>query len=208
MLTYQIHLIRHGLTAANRDGRYIGATDLPLSPEGRQALKHRREQTSYPEVQALFTSPLLRCRQTAALLYPGREATPVEELREYDFGVFEGKTAAELDGRPDYVAWISGRMAPPGGEETRAFTERLCLGLHKIVREMMARSVTSAAAVLHGGALMTLLHACALPRRQMLEWTADDGCGYTIRVTPSLYQRSGIVEVVGALPRADAEEDS
>ena len=68
MLTYKIHLLRHGLTQANLDGRYIGRTDLPLCPEGRARLEKLRDACEYPWVERVYTSPLLRARQTAELL--------------------------------------------------------------------------------------------------------------------------------------------
>ena len=200
MKTFQIHLIRHGQTEGNLRGQYIGRIDLPVTREGLKSLKRKKEESSYPKVEAVFSSPMRRCIETAGVLYPGADVTEIAELREYDFGVFEGKTAQELDGRPDYMAWCAGKMAPPEGEDIRGFAERLCLGLNRVVREMMARSVTSAAVIMHGGAIMMLLSVCGLPRRGLLEWTVDNGCGYTVRITPSLYQRSGVVEVIGEVP--------
>ena len=49
--------------------------------------------------------------------------------------------------------------------------------------------------VMHGGAIMTLLSCCAVPRRRSLEWTSDFGRGYGVLVTPSLYHSSGVIEV-------------
>ena len=67
MKTYKIHLIRHGITDANLKGLYIGnRTDLPLCPEGFKQLKDMREDKEYPYIEKLYSSPMLRCRQTAA----------------------------------------------------------------------------------------------------------------------------------------------
>ena len=73
MRTYRIYLLRHGLTDANVQGRYVGVTDIPLCEEGKQNLKNMAEQYEYPNVGAVYTSPLTRCVQTAELLYPGIE---------------------------------------------------------------------------------------------------------------------------------------
>jgi alpha-ribazole phosphatase len=48
---------------------------------------------------------------------------------------------------------------------------------------------------MHGGAIMMLLSATAVPRRQTVEWTSENGKGYSVLVTPSLYHSSGIIEV-------------
>lgn len=201
MKTYKIYLIRHGLTEANLAGKYLGnRTDLPLCLKGRRDLQAIRNEGELPDIQKLYSSPLLRARQSAELLYPGFEPCVIEELTEYDFGVFEGKTAAELEGDPAYTDWTSGKSpAAPGGEDYTDFVKRLALGLNNVVRDMMSEGITTSAVIMHGGAIMMLLAACALPRKRPVEWTCDPGRGFAVRVTPSLYHSSGVIEVFEAL---------
>ncbi len=201
MKTFKIHLIRHGATDANILGQYIGCkTDIPLSPEGLNELRLLADSIEYPEVDAVYSSPLLRCRQTAAVLYPDKKIIPVNNLREYDFGSFEGKTAAELEGNPYFKPWAAGKIsAPPGGEENSEFIKRLCIGLNEIVYDMSDKDLSETAVIMHGGAIMMLLGATAVPHHKPVEWTADNGRGYSILVTPSLYQKSGIVEAYGII---------
>ncbi|MBE6728174.1 MAG: histidine phosphatase family protein [Ruminococcaceae bacterium] len=197
MKTFKIHLIRHGLTDANILGKYIGSkTDLPLCPEGVDELRMLRESVDYPRVERLYSSPMLRARQTAGVLYPDMDVNVVDSLIEYDFGDFEGKSAQELEVNTAYTQWTSGKIdAPPNGESTTDFIKRLCLGLNQIVQDMMMNNVTNAAVMMHGGAIMMLLAACAVPRRRSVEWTSENGRGYSLLITPSLYHSSGIVEV-------------
>lgn len=199
MRTLKIHLIRHGATDANYDGRYIGCkTDLPLAPEGLNELRLLKDDIDYPEIERLYSSPMLRCRQTGAVLYPDFEPVMVEELKEYDFGLFENKTAAELESNPSFIPWTSGRLsAPPGGEDNSEFIKRICVGFNKIVLDMIEGGLTESAVIMHGGAIMMLLGVSAVPRRKPVEWTADNGRGYSVRVTPSLYHKSGVIEVYG-----------
>ena len=199
MRTLKIHLIRHGATDANYDGRYIGCkTDLPLAPEGLNELRLLKDDIDYPEIERLYSSPLLRCRQTGAVLYPDFEPVTVEELKEYDFGSFENKTAAELESNPNFIPWTSGRLsAPPGGEDNSGFIKRICVGFNKIVLDMIESGLTESAVIMHGGAIMMLLGVSAVPRHKPVEWTADNGRGYSVRVTPSLYHKSGVIEVYG-----------
>ncbi len=196
MRTLKIHLIRHGATDANFKGQYIGCkTDLPLSPEGLNELRLLKENMEYPAAEVVYSSPMLRCKQTAAVLYPEKETISVDNLKEYDFGSFEGKTAAELEGNPYFLPWTSGQLsAPPEGEENSEFIKRVCLGLQQIVYDMSSRGIFEAAVIMHGGAMMMLLAATAVPRHKPVEWTADNGRGYSIMITPSLYHKSGIVE--------------
>lgn len=199
MRTLKIHLIRHGATDANYDGRYIGCkTDLPLAPEGLNELRLLKDDIDYPEIERLYSSPMLRCRQTGAVLYPDFEPVTVEELKEYDFGLFENKTAAELESNPNFIPWTSGRLsAPPGGEDNSEFIKRICVGFNKIVLDMIESGLTESAVIMHGGAIMMLLGVSAVPRHKPVEWTADNGRGYSVRVTPSLYHKSGVIEVYG-----------
>lgn len=199
MRTLKIHLIRHGATDANYDGRYIGCkTDLPLAPEGLNELRLLKDDIDYPEIERLYSSPMLRCRQTGAVLYPDFEPVTVEELKEYDFGSFENKTAAELENNPNFIPWTSGRLsAPPGGEDNSEFIKRICVGFNKIVLDMIESGLTESAVIMHGGAIMMLLGVSAVPRSKPIEWTADNGRGYSVRVTPSLYHKSGVIEVYG-----------
>ena len=199
MRTLKIHLIRHGATDANYDGRYIGCkTDLPLASEGLNELRMLKDDIDYPEIERLYSSPMLRCRQTGAVLYPDFEPVTVEELKEYDFGSFENKTAAELESNPNFIPWTSGRLsAPPGGEDNSEFIKRICVGFNKIVLDMIEGGLTESAVIMHGGAIMMLLGVSAVPRSKPVEWTADNGRGYSVRVTPSLYHKSGVIEVYG-----------
>ena len=92
-------LVRHGETQGNKLKRYIGKrTDEPLCPEAGNMLA----QLAYPEVQAVYASPMIRCTQTAGILFPGKKLNIIDELAECDFGEFENKNYQELDGNEHY----------------------------------------------------------------------------------------------------------
>lgn len=208
MRTYRLHFIRHGLTEANADRRYIGVTDLKLSQEGIERLEFLKAEGIYPAVDLVFSSPLSRAVESAEIIYPHHTPIIVDELREYDFGDFENKSADELDGTKEYTEWIAGQLpSPPNGENSAEFTPRICLGLNKIVRHMMEKGVWDAAVICHGGVMMSLFAATALPRKRLVEWTCDTGLGYTARITPSLYAKSGIIEIVNTIPKLEFEEE-
>lgn len=205
MRTYKLHLIRHGMTDGNLKGQYIGSTDISITTNGIKELEDLKKKDIYPRCDLVFSSPMLRARQTAEIIFPGKEIIVNDNLREIDFGEFEGKTAEELKDREDYTKWVSGELpAAPGGESTLEFAARLCTGIGEVVRRMMDEEVYSAGVVMHGGAIMTLLSVAAVPRRKMAQWACGNGRGYTIRITPSLYQKSGILEVVAEIPEGGA----
>lgn len=156
-----LSLLRHGATPANREHRYLGKTDEALSEEGRAELLLKKKEIP---AKLLLVSPMLRCRQTAEILFPGRAQVQIPEWTEMDFGRFEGKNYRELNGDPDYQAWIdSGGTLPfPGGESREAFLRRTSLGFARALSYLRAEntmeSVTEirAAAVVHGGTIMAL----------------------------------------------------
>ncbi len=198
MKSLTLHLIRHGQTNANLEGRFIGTTDLALTMEGADELEKLANEGIYPPISALYSSPLRRCLQSGILIYPDQSAIPVPNLAEFNFGDFEGKSGAELEDNADYKAWISGKAEVPNGETNKDFAVRVCIGLRQIVEDMLSHEINNAAVVTHGGVIMTLLDACALPRKQKFEWISDSGHGYTIKITPSLFHSSGVVEVIDA----------
>lgn len=181
----KIYLIRHGETMGNREKRYIGRTDEPLTGEAQREL----EQRMLPPVEAVFVSPLLRCRQTAEALFPGQPVRILEELAECDFGKFENKNWKELTDDPAYQAWIdsNGSLPFPEGEDSADFRKRCCRGFEKGIAECFRKHIKSAAFVVHGGTIMSILERYGVPRRDFYQWHTENGQGYEILVEPSLW---------------------
>ena len=211
MKTYQIHLIRNGLTQGNLDGAYIGRTDEPLCPEGVAGILDLKEKYGYPLADHVFTSPQKRCIETARLIYPDFPTAVIQQLRECDFGDFEGKTPDELKIDPAYKAWLSGSadVCPPGGESNRAFATRVLGGFCRVVDGMISSGIQKTAIVTHGGAIMAILAAYGVPQLPMSEWLTPAGCGYTVLITPGLWASHKKLEVycdVPELPMSDEEQ--
>lgn len=171
-------LIRHGLTRGNLERRYVGSTDQPLCPQGREALLAVRP----PEADKVYASPLRRCRETAEILYPDAEAEIVPDLRETDFGAFEGRTYEELKDDPAYQAWLdsAGETPPPGGEGKAAVRERV-LGAFLTLAARHAPE-DRVALIVHGGTIMTLLEALG-PGGRFYAWQVPNGGGFRCRWT-------------------------
>ncbi len=187
-----LYLIRHGKTAGNLLRQYIGRTDEPLCAQGIHRLQLLQEAGYYPDrPQKIYVSGMLRCRQTAAILWPEQQAVPVDALRECDFGRFEGKTYEQLQMDPDYRAWIGGESTNiPQGEDTMSFRKRCVCAFAKIAREISATPVSSVAMVLHGGSIMAVLQAyCgdALPPMSQQEsfyrWQISNGAMISAQLT-------------------------
>ena len=202
MLTYKIHILRHGLTQANLEGRYIGRSDPPLCEQGRAQLRELAAGCEYPSVQRVYTSPLLRARQTAEMIYPGQEQETVDKLRELDFGDFEGKTAAELEHDQAFRAWIAAPPSArtPNGESGADLLGRAVEAAAYIFAQMMEQRMTDAAVVTHGTLIMNLLAVMGLPQRSLLRWNTQPGAGYTLLLTPQMWMRDHKFEVYGQIP--------
>ena len=100
------YLIRHGATKGNQEGRYVGSTDEPVLSE--QLEKLIKLKSILSPVDYVFTSPYLRCRQSAQEIFSGFITAPevIWDFREIDFGEFEYKNYQELNGNIDYQRFI------------------------------------------------------------------------------------------------------
>jgi alpha-ribazole phosphatase len=202
MKTYKIHLVRHGLTQANIDGRYAGHTDIPVSEQGISQLSKMTEDFEYPSPDAVFSSPLTRCLQTSEIVFKDKKPIIINELIEYNFGVFEGLTSEDLVENEDFKAWLSGdrTAAPPFGESNQEFGMRVGKAFIKIVDGLLKTGTTNSAIVAHGGVIMFILSWFGLPERKMTDWLVPNGCGYTICINPSLWSKTKKFEIMEELP--------
>jgi len=199
--SYKIHLIRHGLTEANEKGWYLGLTDLPLSPAGLNDLLQKKERAIYPSATRFYTSPLMRCKQTLATLYPQSEAIEADGLVECDFGDWEGKTAAELQYDDTFRDWIAGKCSEiPNGESAADFQKRVMEEFERIVGDVLRSGDTDTVICTHGGVIMMIMAAYAFPRAEMSAWGTESGCGFTLRITPSLWMREPVAEAIDYVP--------
>ena len=123
---------------------------------------------------------------------------------EADFTVKEpeNKKAEELKNDPKFVAWMNGGQheAPPNGESSIVFMQRVCAGFEMLVKNMMMTGDESAVLVTHGGVIMTILAAYGLPRAKMTDWMCENGHGYSMRIDPMLWGHGMAAEVYQMLP--------
>lgn len=209
MKAYHVFMIRHGMTDGNKSGQYIGRTDVPLCEEGCAMLREMKENYTYPEAEAFFSSPLKRCVQTLEILYPDRTVTVVPGLAECDFGDFEAKTLGELKDSEDYKRWIADadKCAPPNGETSAHFQARSCAAFVGIVDYLMKNGIHTACIAAHGGTIMAVLSAFAMPKRPFYDWMAGNGAGFELAITPQLWLNGNIIEAVDELPYGVEEDD-
>ncbi len=193
-MKWTVYLIRHGKTEGNLRRAYIGVTDQPLCEAGKQELAWWSGRLPRPD--ALWCSPLLRCRQTAQILYPAMDAQICQKLRECDFGAFEGKNYEQLKGHPAYQRWLdSGGTIPfPGGEDPMAFRVRSVSAFQAIVRQATQQHPGGTLAIVcHGGTIMAVLESLVAPH-EFYRWQVPNAGGYRFSYDAETGQAAEIVK--------------
>ncbi len=136
----RVFLVRHGATVLTAEDRFAGATDVALSDEGREQVRHLADRLCAEKISAVYASPLGRTMETASILArPHRLAVrPVDGLREISHGRWEQLTRQEVEHRFPQEAEEWGRdpytFAPQGGESGLAVTARALPALLEIIR--------------------------------------------------------------------------
>lgn len=176
-----IYLIRHSITEGNKKKRYIGKTDEELCKEGRELLEKRQ----YPACEVLYVSPMLRCRQTAQIIYPDKLYRILDDFRECDFGIFENKNYEELAGCPEYQEWIdsNGTLPFPKGESREEFCRRTLQGFAQVLEECRRNKIRSAGLVVHGGSIMSIMEEYGIPAGSYYDYQIGNGEGYELYIT-------------------------
>jgi broad specificity phosphatase PhoE len=128
-----VFLIRHGETAWSLNGQHTGATDIPLTENGRQLAARLRPVLAKESFARVFTSPLQRARDTCALAGLGDQATTTTDLMEWNYGEYEGVTSDTI--HQSAPGWQIFRDGAPGGEtpeQVAARVDRVIAGARSI----------------------------------------------------------------------------
>ena len=162
-------VLRHAPTIWNAGGRLQGLTDIPLSPEGEAAARTWRLPPPADGWRRMC-SPLLRARRTAELVQPSAPVTVDSRLREMSFGVWEGKSVAQLRAEGGETFAAAERLGldfrPPGGESPRLTMERLAAWTREIAVGEPVVAISHKAAI---RALLALATGWDMTGRQPLK---------------------------------------
>ena len=175
----RIWLIRHGLTALGEEKRYQGSTDTPLSDAGRLALQPD------DRFARVCCSPLLRAVETAGILFPSAEKRMIPDLREMNFGAFEGRGWWEMEQDAPYRAWVEGGCVGkcPGGEDREGFTARVQAAFAALVEQERCAGASELVIVAHGGTQMAALSRWGMPQKDYFAWQTPCACGWLLEDT-------------------------
>ncbi|MDE3840695.1 histidine phosphatase family protein [Bacillus methanolicus] len=200
-----VALFRHGLTAYNQRKAIIGWSDFQLSHDGRMQLKEIKDKL--PEYEKVFSSDLQRCMETARLLFPAADPILIPDLRELNFGIWEGKTHQELEKDGVYQSWLDDYLSvrPPEGELFPEFAERVDRGWNKLKEEMLQNGVNRAIAVTHGGVIKYLLSKFAPYEQTFWEWKVKHGHGYELEWENNAFRRGERCTLLREVPLTEKQ---
>jgi len=119
---YEIWLFRHGETEWSQSGQHTGRTDLPLIPAGRDRAAAVGRRLNGRPFALVLSSPLVRALETCRLAGYGEAAQLTDDLREWDYGDYEGRRTADIQTeRPEWSLWSDG---VPNGETAEEVGQR------------------------------------------------------------------------------------
>ena len=110
----ELWLVRHGETEWSLSGKHTSRTDVALTEHGRRRAEELREFLAGTAFDAVMVSPMRRARETCAIAGFGDVAVVDEDLKEWDYGVYEGRTTAEI--RVEIPGWSVWKDEIVGGE--------------------------------------------------------------------------------------------
>ena len=201
----EILILRHGQTDGNREGRYLGRTDVPLNEAGEA---EARAGGVLPGVRKVYVSPMRRAVRTAEICFPNARQVPVPDFREMDFGIFEGLNYEEMTGNAEYQKWVDGmcRGKCPGGESMPEFIDRVFAAFDGIVRAAVRAGEKQLFIAAHGGTVMALLSRCGRPEKDYYDWYVKNCRGYIAHLEEGSWENNPILtepvmfEALSALP--------
>lgn len=149
----EIVLVRHGETEWSRTGRHTGRTDVPLTEPGRQQARAVGAALGRRRFAVVLTSPLARAEETCRLAGFADVAERRDELQEWDYGAYEGRTTADIrTERPGWTIWADGVPEGETADDVGARADR-------VLAELQARLGDGDAAVFAHGHLLRVLAA-------------------------------------------------
>ncbi|PLR68614.1 histidine phosphatase family protein [Bacillus sp. UMB0893] len=151
----QLVIIRHSMTSWNKEKKYLGHMDLPVLKDSLLSYESLKRYLSQGLPDAVYSSDLLRCQQTADFLYPDTPFLTDERLRELDFGEWEGQTYDELKNDSHYSYWLQHweKTSTPNGESGEEFHKRIA----SFINDILNQNVKSIAIITHGGVIRKIV---------------------------------------------------
>ncbi len=144
--------MRHGETAWSLSGQHTSSTDLPLTQEGEGRAVAVGKILAGKKFAAVYTSPMKRAIETCRIAGYGADAIVTADLREWNYGSYEGLTTSQIhQTAPDWTIWTG---TPPGGESV----DQVAARAHRVIEQ----APDGAVAIFGHGHMLRVLAACWL----------------------------------------------
>ena len=148
----QVYIVRHGETEWSKSGQHTGRTDVPLTDTGRLQAQALGRSLSGRTLM-VWMSPLQRARETCRLAGLSDVAEVDDDLREWDYGIYEGRTTVDIQREmPDWSVWTSPIV---GGESVEQVADRA----ERVIDRVEAVAPADVALFAHGH-ILRVLAAC------------------------------------------------
>lgn len=190
----KITLIRHGLSISNEKKVYTGHSDVSLSVNGINQLNDLVECYDFPKGDLFISSPLKRCVETFSILYPHEEIDKLfNDLKETNFGDWEGKSYQDLKNDVNYRKWMDDyeHTIPPNGECFLDFNKRIEVVFKKIIEYGKEFDKTDIVVMTHGGVIRSIMSQIIDTNVPFFNWEIPNGLGYQI-IIDDTYEYSEI----------------
>lgn len=181
-MTTSIILIRHGQTNYSLEKKYCGLSNIDLNNTGILQAQILHGRLKNEPIDKIYSSDSQRALTFATMVFPGQPIEKTPELREFNFGIFEGLTYSALMEKYArlYTAWLRdpGSTDIPGGESLTSFRKRIIRAWRNITAANRNKTL---AVVTHAGPIRTIL-GDILNLKDIWEVTVDIASITTIRI--------------------------
>lgn len=176
-MEFTLTFIRGAFTQGGKEGRFLGRIDQPPHQDGIELMKNRARQRKYPVADAVFSSPLIRCADSARAIYPYSEIIVLERLTAFDYGEFSGKSYSEIIADKKFAHWarVDQLAAFPGGEAPYAFFGRCGEALREIIDHARAKGLEKVSVITHQSVIGAILRRHSIPHSLYNDYNLDYG---------------------------------
>ncbi len=198
---FEIIFVRHGETEWNRGRRIMGAKPIPLNENGQRQIRDLAAYFKDVSFDAIYTSPIIRAAESAAILAEGRDIAPIEDeaLAEINYGPWVGMTFDEVRERPEFRDYHlrPSQAKVPGGEDMDEVFQRIGGFVERLRKEEKNKRIL---AVSHADVIkLAVVKYLAMPLDDMHRMRIDNGSHSHIWFSGPLER----VLIVNGLPRVD-----
>lgn len=138
----ELYLLRHGQTDYNVQRLFYGTSDVAINHVGKQQAQRLHQLLSPIQIDAIYTSALIRTQQTADIIFPKQTFIALEQFNEKGFGLWEGMDADTIQANfpLQWQAWLDAPFdyTPMQAEDFRTFKQRVILALTSILAKHTA----------------------------------------------------------------------